>query len=47
MTDQGILIGLDDTKVCKLVDYDFDEYVIENGEDIDPQYNYMVFEDYL
>lgn len=38
---------LDDTKVCKLVDYDFDEYAIENGEDIDPQYNYMVFEDYL
>ena len=38
---------LNDPKVCKLVDCDFDVDAIENGEDIDPQYNYMVFEDYL
>ena len=38
---------LNEPEVCKLVDCDFDKHAIENGEEIDPQYNYVVIEDYL
>ena len=33
---------LDKPDACRIADYDFDQYAIDNGEDIDPRHNYMV-----
>lgn len=33
---------LDEPDVCRIADYDFDQYAIDNGEDIVPRHNYMV-----
>lgn len=38
---------LNEPEVCKLINCDFDVDAIENGGEIDPQHNYLVFEDYL
>lgn len=38
---------LNEPKVCKLSDHDFDIGAILNGGEIDSRYNYVVIEDYL